>query len=131
MTMTQFLNRFPVKMDTTLVDSNPNMTDMPSGSTHWRCVLRLQAKRMTVYYSMGPAHCGEPTLANVLGALASDAISWENAPSFEEWASEFGYDTDSRKAERTYKAVEKQTEALARLLPPDAYNQLLWHTERV
>jgi len=27
-----------------------------------------------------------------------------NYPDFESWASEFGYDTDSRKAERTYRA---------------------------
>ncbi len=45
----------------------------------------------------------EPDKADVLYSLAMDA-SVLDAPSFEEWASDFGYDTDSREAEKTYRA---------------------------
>lgn len=38
----------------------------------------------------------------VLDALVSDAASYLDARSFEDWCAEFGYDTDSRTAERTY-----------------------------
>ena len=86
---------------------------------------------MTIYFSQGPAIAREPSAADVLDCLASDAAGYESAGSFEDWASEYGYDTDSRKAERTYKAVEKQAADLARILPVDAYNDLLWHTERL
>lgn len=36
-----------------------------------------------------------------------DSWGYENARSFEEWAGEYGYDPDSRKAEATWKAVGK------------------------
>lgn len=44
-----------------------------------------------------------PDLADVLYSLALDA-SVLDAGSFEEWAEEFGYDTDSRAAEGLYRA---------------------------
>jgi hypothetical protein len=72
-----------------------------------------------------------PTLGEVLDCLASDAASVDNARSFEDWASDFGYDTDSRKAKRTYKTCEKQAAKLKALLGDEAYEQLLYHTERL
>ncbi len=44
-----------------------------------------------------------PELADVLHSLASDSDVLD-ASTFEEWASELGYDTDSRQAEKTYRA---------------------------
>jgi hypothetical protein len=44
-----------------------------------------------------------PDLADVLYSLSSDA-SVIDYGGFEQWASEFGYDTDSRKAEGIYRA---------------------------
>jgi hypothetical protein len=40
----------------------------------------------------------------ILDALVSDAWSYETADSFEDFAAEFGYDEDSRKAEKIYNA---------------------------
>ena len=34
---------------------------------------------------------------------------------FEDFCSEFGYDTDSRQAEKTYKAVKREWEKVARV----------------
>lgn len=42
-----------------------------------------------------------PTLREILYSLVLDS-SAINCASFEEWASEYGYETDSRKAEATY-----------------------------
>lgn len=56
--------------------------------------------------SMSPKKTNKPILpdlADVLHSLASDA-SVIDCGSFEEWASEFDYDTDSRKAEAAYRA---------------------------
>lgn len=72
-----------------------------------------------------------PTLAEVLDCLASDAATVENARTFEEWASELGYDTDSREAYKTYKVTKRQTEKLRALLGPEWFDRLLWHTERL
>lgn len=45
----------------------------------------------------------KPDIAGVMYALHHDADVM-NYRTFEEWASEFGYDTDSRKAESTFRA---------------------------
>lgn len=45
----------------------------------------------------------KPDFPDVLYALVSDASVLDSG-SFEDWASEYGYDTDSRKAEGTYRA---------------------------
>jgi len=55
---------------------------------------------------MKPAKTKSPILpefADVLHSLASDSDVLD-AGGFEEWASDLGYDTDSRKAEATYRA---------------------------
>jgi hypothetical protein len=94
--------------------------------THKRIVARL-----TVTFSKGMGHHGaEPTADEVLDCLASDAAGIENAQSFEDWCSEYGYDTDSRKAEKTFKACEHSARRLKAFLGDDLYDQLLWHTER-
>jgi len=130
-TLRQFINSHNVKMTAEWADSNPNMTDMVSGSSHWRCTLKVGRRQMTVFFSMGPALCREPTAEDVLDCVASDCAGFVNAQSFEEWASEYGFDPDSRKAEKTYKVIEKQAAKLRQLLyTEDAYNALLFETER-
>jgi hypothetical protein len=52
-----------------------------------------------------------PSVADVLYCLASD-YSVIDVGGFESWASEFGYDTDSRKAEGIYRACLEQALAL-------------------
>jgi hypothetical protein len=52
------------------------------------------------------------------------------ADTFEDWCAEYGYDTDSRKAEHIYKTVRKQTVELAGFLGPELYEALL-KTERL
>ncbi len=85
---------------------------------------------MTTIFSMGFGHNGhEPKAAEVLSCLASDAAGFDNAQSFEDWADEYGYDADSRKAEKIYKAVEKAAHRLRAFLGDSAYETLLFHTE--
>jgi hypothetical protein len=86
---------------------------------------------MTVYFSKGYGHHGaEPTVREVLDCLASDAATYDNAKDFEDWCAEFGFDSDSRKAERTWKVIGKQRQSLERLLGPEAFNGLLYDVER-
>lgn len=89
-------------------------------------------KRMTVPFYQGIANTEPPTAADVLDCLASDMASYENTEgSFEDWCEEFGFDTDSRKAERTYKAVERQSKRLEIFLGGWEVDTLLWGTERL
>lgn len=89
-------------------------------------------KMMTLRYRKGLGHAGSPPqLDEVLDAIAADSASVENADGFADWANEFGYDTDSRKAEATYKACVKQAKDARALLGDANYDLLLWHTERL
>jgi hypothetical protein len=131
MNMSDFILTSKVSMTAELVDRNPHMSDMPDGSTHWRCVFKRGKSRLTIPFSMGPAHTREPEAADVLDCLASDSAGYENAQSFEDWCAEYGYDTDSRKAERIYRTCEAQADKLKAFLGPEAYDTLLWDTDRL
>lgn len=88
--------------------------------------------RMNLVFSMGSGHHGKvPGLADVLDCLASDAATIDNAQSFEDWAAGLGLNEDSRKAEATFKACEEQAAQLKDLLSHEAYETLLYETERL
>ncbi len=104
-----------ITMECERVDSNPNMDDAAHPMDHWCCHLRFQGRNMKVVFSMGSAHNGKaPKLRDVMPCLVSDSLG--AGASFSEWCAEYGYDTDSRKAEATYNAVERQSRALRQLL---------------
>lgn len=60
-----------------------------------------------------------PTLADILSSLLSDGGAFFNAESFEDWARNCGYDTDSRKAEGIYRACMEIGRQLTAGLPPE------------
>ena len=119
-----FVNSRGIRATVEYADSNPNMEDSRD-MNHWRVILRCKGKQLTVPFSTGYGISGEPTAADVLSCLASDASSIDNASSFEDWAADFGYDTDSRKAERTFKACERQAAKLRAFLDASDYQTLL------
>jgi hypothetical protein len=128
-TIDQFIRANRISMTAERWHENPSMLDS-ANMDHWKCALRSGNKRMTVYFSMGYGHNGKaPKVADVLDCLSSDASGIENARSFEDWCSEYGYDTDSRKAEKTFKTCEHQAKRLSNFLGSDAFQTLLWHTE--
>lgn len=130
-TIDSFIRVNRIRMDAERTDSNPNMDDS-AHMDHWKCVLKMGYKRMTVYFSQGYGHNGrEPKVADVLDCLASDAAGVENARSFEDWCSEYGYDTDSRKAEKTFKVCEHQAKRLENFLGGEhLFKRLMYSTER-
>lgn len=70
---------------------------------HWQVTLTAWGRQLTFQFSQGSAHKSPPTIADMLHCLISDAQGIDDAPTFEDWASEYGLDTDSRKAERSWK----------------------------
>lgn len=111
---------------------NPHLKDFKGD--HWEVVLHtpgMGVNEFATYFSKGFGHKGKkPTIAEVLDCLASDAAGYENSKNFRDWAMECGYDTDSRKAVKTYHLVEKEATDLKTFLGKEAYDQLLWETER-
>ena len=130
MTINELISQAGIKMVAELHHENPNMADSEN-MDHWRCVLKAGRSQFTVYFSMGAAHNGKaPKAADVLDCLASDACGFANARDFADWASEYGYDPDSRKAYHTYRIVEKQAKKLRKFLGESAYETLLWGIEQ-
>lgn len=125
-----FLNANKVRFSADWADENPHLNGMPAGSSHYKCTIKSGSRQMTVFFSQGPAVCREPTAKSVLSCLAMDASGYENAGSFEDWCAEYGYDTDSRRAEKTYRAIEKQSADLLRVFGDAQYKKLLWDTEQ-
>lgn len=109
-------------------------TDMPDGATHWKLTLTrrttfeeemagvagVSRRSWITYWSQGPAYGDKaPEILEVLESLWLDVQGVENAVGvrlriphsrpadifgFGDWCKEYGYDTDSRRAERIYRA---------------------------
>jgi hypothetical protein len=128
--MNKFIKDNKITITSKKVDNNPHMTNFDGD--HWKCILEYNKKRMTIYFSKGYGFEGKkPSIEEVLNCLASDSLCIENNPSFEEFANEFGYDTDSRNAKKTYTVCIKQSKKLFKFLGEVLYNILLYATERL
>lgn len=119
------------------VDANPWMTaETPEDerwakeASHWKLMLKLRGKRLPTYFSQGAAHTEPPEIQDLLQSLALDAAGVENNPTFEEWAREYGYDEDSRKAEKSYNLTRKIAASLRKFLGDEFYRELLWDMEK-
>lgn len=129
MTTQEFIKANELTFRAVEVFTNPNMDpEWSKTARHWQCRISKGSHSMYVPFSQGSAHKKAPKLAEVLYCLALDA---SGVQSFEDWASEFGYDTDSRKAERTFNTILEQTSALRGLLGLEAFNTLLNDVERL
>lgn len=109
--------------------------DYPGGS-HWISTLNMGGRKLSVPFHQGSAHRSPPTAEDVLNALVSDASGFDNATSFEDYASEYGMPLDSpserRDAKRLYDTVGRYRDKLyewCETAGPTLYNNLLWHTE--
>ena len=133
-TIQEFITENRIKGEKIKVFANPHMEDTGHKMNHWQVKLGKLTHpndEMIVHFSMGLAHKKPPSTVDVLDCLASDAASIENASGFEDWASEFGYDTDSRRAQRTFEVCSEQSDALRKFLGHEAYKTLLWKVERL
>ena len=116
-TMAEFCRVWGITVSACRVDSNPHMDDPIVGFLHYCCTLRgLEDRTLTTFFTMGPAHTAKPTVDDVLGCIVDDASSVKYSESFEDWAANLGYDTDSRKALTLYRTIEKQSDELEQFL---------------
>lgn len=92
---------------------------------NYRVTLTYQRRRLTVDWYQGQLITRDPDAGSVIGALLMDAQAGEME--FSEFASDLGYDEDSRKAERIWKATRALAPKLRRLLGDDfdTFNETL------
>lgn len=133
MTIEEFIEIHGIKMKECIkIHQSPYMTDFKGD--HWEIVLHMPGKGINVvtYFSKKIDHKGKrPTISKVLNCIASDAAGYENSKNFEDWAIELGYDIDSRRAETIYHNVKAVSLNMKNFLGKEAYETLLWETERM
>jgi hypothetical protein len=133
-TLPQFITENNITIKAVKAKNNPHM-DNSHDMDHWSVTLYMGEHIMglglathIIPFSMGSAYKGKrPEVADVLSCLASDASGADQ--DFESWASDLGYDTDSRKAESIYNTCVEQTEILKRFLGDDLFQELVYEVE--
>lgn len=86
----------------------------------YKITLRNSKSSYTFTFGQSIACQGtEPTSYDVLACLQKYEVG-----SFEDFCGDFGYDTDSRRAEKTYKAVLKEYEGVCRLFTLEEIEKL-------
>jgi hypothetical protein len=81
--------------------------------------LKFKGRQLTTPFFTGLGWDTEPNQLDVLSSLLSDASCYENSSSFEDFCSDLGYNSDSRKAEKIYQACEKNAKKLKQFLGDD------------
>ena len=91
---------------------------------HWRVQVASNTGRTTVDFwdslSAGQDGAPQPSAYSLIACL-----SWADPGTFEQFCSEYGYDQDSRNAEKTWKAVRKQFLSLGRVVTNEQDRELL------
>ncbi len=90
-------------------------SDWLPGTVGWKCTLTYNRRKLVTAYYTGPAIDQEPSAADVLSCLISDAAV-ADCPTFEHFCSDMGYDPDSRRALAIYEACKVVAPKLLRFL---------------
>lgn len=127
----EFIKANKITMNSRKAMSNPNMADSDK-MDNWQCRLFVPGDAMQLFYSKGVGHNGDkPTVDEVLDCLAMDASGvYPDAP-FEEWVANYGYNVDSRSAEKTFNIIKGQAEDLRSFLGDENFRTLLEDIERL
>lgn len=88
----------------------------------YRVTLSYQGRRMSLDFWQGTGIKNKPTATGVLECILSNAQASEEH--FEEFCASYGYDQDSRKAEKIWRFCIKTKERLKKLLGAD-YNRFM------
>jgi len=116
-----------IRLSFTLSDTKPcpwDATGRDGYRPHWRVQVASKTGRTIVDYfdslNAGKDGAPEPSAYSLIACL-----SWADPGTFEQFCSEYGYDQDSRNAEKTWKAVRKQFLSLGRVVINEQDRELL------
>ena len=91
---------------------------------HWDCTLMYEGSTYGFYFSKGLGHEGAPpNIEEILDCFKSDLAY--NDLDFNEFCEDLGYDDDSIKDKKIYRAIRAQNEAVIDLLGEDLVEDLL------
>lgn len=115
-TLNNLMERDEVRADVSYGSSEPTPENF-QGCTPWTVTMIRKGRRISVPFYTRPAIAEDPTAHDVLDCVLSDALAGEQ--DFEDFASDFGYDEDSRKAYATWEACGKLAARVRRFLGDD------------
>lgn len=90
-------------------------------ATKYNCKITFKNKTYTFNFWMGSAHTKAPSKKDVLYSFIMDDVSYMD---FNEFCLTFGYDDDSIKALKTFKACQTQTDNFYRLFDEEEREML-------
>ena len=122
-----FASSLKLKMDVNYADSNPSMSNDSWQANHYKLTFKKDGKQFSTFFSQGIGIKGEPSIPGVLECLQTDCQSAEYG--FDEFCDEFGYDKDSRKAFKTYRACGKIKGKLHKFFGADYFRFIKAHRE--
>lgn len=107
----QFAQKHGIKLVINSSEYRPYFATDKESRYVFNCTLIRNKKHYTFNFGQSIASgASEPTMYDILVCLQKYEVG-----TFEDFCSEFGYNEDSRNAERTYKAVCKEYKAVDRL----------------
>lgn len=125
-TIADFVKDYAVGCDVVKVKVNPNLVgDDGWTANNFRVALTLGTKKFVTFFSHGSGIKEDPTANSILECLALDSNSIEGTDGFEDWASAYGVDEDSRMAEKNYNIMVLQAQKLKEWLGEKLYKVLL------
>jgi hypothetical protein len=97
--------------------------DSETKRNHYKVTLSSPSGRYTFDFWDSIRATEQGTEPNEYAALS--CLEWYVANTFEEFCSDCGYSTDSRAAERVFKAVRRQYKGLYRVFPNEADREIM------
>jgi hypothetical protein len=94
-------------------NDNKRRNGWPLGTKRWTVTIKNPAgKTMSFQYHTGPAISEKPTFKDVVGAVISDGMFYEQYPTLEEFMLESGFDPefDMKKAKKAFEACKSMSE---------------------
>jgi hypothetical protein len=89
----------------------------------WPCTLEKDGKTLTIEFNQNRDNPA-PTISDIIECVRNDVSS---ETSFEDWCEAFGFDTDSRTAERSYQYCVKLQADFEDMVGPEAMKEFLEH----
>ena len=96
-----------MKLELAPAENNPSW-NCDIKANHYRFTMLFFTREFSCFYSQGIGIKESPEFDRIFECLAQECRDVENLSSFEEFADEFGYDRDSRKAESIYHTMRNQ-----------------------
>lgn len=106
----EFASKYGIKLTLISEDYKKHFADDKNERQVYKMRISRNGKSYTFDFGASIADPSEPTMYDVLAAFTK-----YDPRDFENFCGDYGYDEDSRTAEKTYKAVKKEFAAVERL----------------